>query len=229
MRAAAFCATRNLYPDLAPPIKALLHNSNVEKIFLLLEDDDAGQWLPSECEIINVSGQTYFPPGSPNYGNGWSYMVLMRAVLWKIFPNLDRILSIDVDAFVLSDISHMWELNMEHKCFAGVKETCRDLLPGLNYYNAGMLMQNLSLLRESGLGEECHRALLRRSWAYPEQDVFSLVCSGCFLTLPPEYNAGIGTEPYGDPIIRHFMAEQKTYRQSEIFQHFKNMPWDEVR
>ena len=56
MRAAAMCATRNMYGDLGPPIKALLVNSDVEKIYILAEDPDPGVWLPPECEVIDVSG-----------------------------------------------------------------------------------------------------------------------------------------------------------------------------
>ena len=57
MRAAAFCATRNMYPDIAPPVKALISHSDVEKVYILAEDDEVGVRLPELCEIVNVIKQ----------------------------------------------------------------------------------------------------------------------------------------------------------------------------
>ena len=229
MKAAAMCATRNMYPDLAPPIKALLHYSNVEKIYVLTEDDDPGVWLPTECEVINVSGQRFFPKAGPNYNNPWAWIVLMRAAYFKLFPELDRILSIDLDAFCLQDVSLLWHLDMTDKLIAAVRETTFLDRPELPYYNAGVMVQNLALLRSSGRGEEIIRALNRRFWKYPEQDVFNAACSGSVLQLPAEYNAGRGTLPWGEPIIRHFMGEQSTFRNDPIVKRFRAMPWSEVR
>ncbi len=229
MRAAAFCATRNMYPDIAPPVKALLSHSDVEKIYILAEDDEVGVWLPGLCEIVNVSGQSIFPQSSPNYENPWSWIVLMRAAYFRLFPDLDRILSLDLDAFCLRrDVSTLWRLPMEHKLLAGVRETSDLSTADFPYYNAGVLVQNLDLLRRSGAGDEVIRALNRRRFQYPEQDALNLVCSGAILELPPEYNAGRGTAPYGAPVIRHFMGEQKTFRKSEICRQFREMSWEEA-
>lgn len=229
MKAAVMCATRNLYPDLAPPIKALLVNSDVEKIYLFLEDDDPGIELPPECEVRNVSGLADYWRGSPNFTSGWTYIVLIRSMFHRLLPDLDRVLSIDLDAFVLHDISHLWELDMRNKLVAGVRETTPLDSPELPYFNMGVVMLNLDLLRRTGMGDEVVRALKNRYLQYPEQHAYNFICSGSVLWLPREYNAGIGTEPYGDPVVRHFMAESKTYRQSEIYRHFRDLPWEEVR
>lgn len=229
MKAAAYAATKNLYPDLMPSIKALMKNSDVEKIYLVIEDDDVGYWLPPECEVINVRDQKWFSKKSPNYENVWTHMVLIRAVYYELFPKLDRILSIDADAFVLEDISHLWDLNMDRYFLAAVRETSELDSDDFPYYNAGVMMQNLDLLRRSGRGEEVKRTLQKRKWKYPEQDAFNAVCSGGILRLPQEYNAGRGTAPYGRAVIRHFMGEQKTYRTTEIYHRFVEMPWSEVR
>lgn len=229
MRAAAMCATRNMYKDLGPPIKALLVNSDVEKIYVLTEDPDPGVYLPPECEVIDVSGQRFFTRACPNWSNPWSWIVLMRAVYYRMFPELERILSIDLDAFALSDVSGLWRLDLTGKLLAGVRETSKLARPEFPYYNAGVMVQNLDLLRRSGAGDQIWRALRKRYFAYPEQDAFNLVCSGAVYDLPAEYNAGRGTEPYGEPVIRHFMGEQATFRDSEICRRFAAMPWDKVR
>ena len=228
MRAAVMVATRNLYPDLAPPIKALLVNSDVEKIYLFLEDDDPGVYLPPEVEIRNVADYAAYWRRSPNATSGWTYMVLMRALFHKLIPE-ERVLSLDLDAFVLQDVSHLWRMDMRGKLVAGVRETTPLDSPQLPYFNMGFVMLNLDYLRSTGSGDEIERALMNRYFQYPEQHAYNFICGGSVLWLPREYNAGIGTEPYGDPIVRHFMAESKTYRQSEIYRRFAALPWEEIR
>ena len=221
-------ATRNLYPDLAPPIKALLVNSDVEKIYLFLEDDDPGVYLPPEVEIRNVAEYRAWWRRSPNASSGWTWMVLMRSLFHRLIPE-ERVLSLDLDAFVLQDVSHLWRMDMRGKLVAGVRETTPLDSPQLPYFNMGFVMLNLDYLRSTGSGDEIARALLNRYFQYPEQHAYNLICGGSVLWLPREYNAGIGTEPYGDPIVRHFMAESKTYRQSEIYRRFAALPWEEIR
>lgn len=229
MRAAAMCSTRNLYPDIGPPVKALLKNSDVEKIFLFIEDDDPGVELPPECQCVNVSHLERYWRGTPNAVCGWTWIVLIRSQYHKLLPELDRVLSIDLDAFALQNVSSLWRLDMRDKLVAGVRETTPLDRPEFPYFNMGVAMLNLDLLRRSGAGDEVEKALRRRYMQYPEQDAYNRICSGAVLWLPREWNAGIGTEPYGEPVIRHFMAESKTYRQSEIYQRFAAMPWEEVR
>ena len=222
-------STANLYADIAPPVKALLANSDVEKIFLLLEDPDPGFRLPPECECLDISGWRDYWSASPNAGSSWTWIVLMRSVFYRFFPDLDRILSLDLDAFALKDVSELWRIPLDGKLVAAVGETTSLARPERPYFNAGMMMLNLDLLRRSGRGADIERALLRRRFAYPEQTAFNLLCSGSVHWLPREWNAGKGTEPYGDPVIRHFMAESATYRASGIYTYFRDLPWESAR
>ena len=97
MKAAVYCGTRNLYANMLTAARSLLIHSDVEHIYFLIEDNIFPIELPSEISCINVSGQTYFTPDGPNYNSSWTYMVLIRAALSKIFPHLDTILSLDVE------------------------------------------------------------------------------------------------------------------------------------
>ena len=221
-------SSRNLYPDLGPPIKALLVNSDVEKIYLFLEDDDPGVYLPPECQVVNVSEFNHFWRSSPNATSSWTYMVLMRSLFHRMIPE-DRVLSLDLDAFVLKDVSGLWRLDMTNKLIAAVRETTALDSPDFPYFNMGFVMINLDGLRSTGKGEEIVRALKNRYLQYPEQHAYNFACSGSVLWLPRKYNAGIGTEPYGEPVVRHFMAESATYRDSDIYKHFRDLPWGEVR
>lgn len=227
MRAAVYSATRNLYPMLLPSVKSLLHNSDVERIYLLIEDDAFPGELPAACEVFNVSGQTWFPPGGPNYGSCWTYMVLLRAAYTKIFPRLDRILSMDYDAIVLRDISHLWDLNLDGYCLAAVYEPEKSKKYG-PYINAGVMMMHLDQLRVNQLDDTLIRALNKNYYSFPEQHALSLACRGMIYELNASYNAGNGTGIPDNPHIRHYMGERPLER-FEPFRRYRDMPMEEVR
>ena len=107
MRAAVYSGTKNLYPYMVNSAKSLLNFSNVEKIYFLIEDDIFPYQLPNIFQCINISNQTYFPSDGPNFNNVCTYMVLIRAAYTKIFPDLDRILSIDMDTVINENISEL--------------------------------------------------------------------------------------------------------------------------
>lgn len=54
--------------------------------------------------------------------NRCSYMVLLRVVFTKIFPHLDKILTIDNDTIVKHNISELWDIDMTDYYFAGTTE-----------------------------------------------------------------------------------------------------------
>ena len=122
MKAAVYCGTRNTYDDMLPAIKSLVSHSDVDKIYLLIEDDVFPHELPDYVETINVSGQEYFTKDGPNYNNGWTYMVLMRAALHRVFLEHDTILSLDIDTIVAKDIFELWDYDIEDCYLAAVKE-----------------------------------------------------------------------------------------------------------
>jgi lipopolysaccharide biosynthesis glycosyltransferase len=83
-----------------------------------------------------------------NWYDGWGgYMVLMRSVYSKLFPDLDKILSLDLDTIVTEDISELWELDMSNYFVAGVRDTPEFNKNGL-YVNGGVLFYNLNKIKE---------------------------------------------------------------------------------
>lgn len=227
MIAASYSATRNLYPLLPPAIKSLLRNSPVEKVYLLLEDDDPGFALPAECQVINVSGQTDFRPDGPNYVSHWTWMVLMKMTLYRRLPELDRILTLDVDTIVAHDISELWELDLDGYLYAAAREPAKCRGEQL-YVNAGVLMHNLALLRSSGWGDELVKALNRRAFNFPEQDLISTLGPHLIREIGSTYNAGGGTAPVEDPKIYHFMGI-KPWTGFAIWHRYNAMSWEDVR
>ena len=109
-----YVGTRNHYDFMYWSLKSLLKNSDVDEVYLMIEDDEFPHPIPPCVTPINVSGQTIFPKGGPNYGCQWTYMTLLRAAAALLFPTLDRILTLDNDTIVVDDISDLWELPIKY-------------------------------------------------------------------------------------------------------------------
>lgn len=225
MKAAVYCATRNLYKDVLPSLKSVLKNTDIEKIYLLIEDDEFPEWLPDCVEVRNVSNTKLIKKSGPNYKNWWTYMVLLRGGYHKLFPDLDRILSLDVDTVVLDDVSELWALNMEKKYIAAVEEPL--LSSGHHYVNAGVMFMNLEKLRD-GTGDRILKSLNEKKWKMPEQDCYNHFCDGKVYLLPGDYNSSFCTAPimFKEKII-HYPSRQD-WMDEPIVQKYRNMSWEEV-
>ena len=233
-KAAVYCGTANLYGDMAVAAKSLLANSDVDKIFFLIEDD----WFPydyyGDIELINVKGQTYFPIGGPNYYSHWTYMILMRVALTKMFPDLDRILSLDVDTIVADDISDFWATDMGDCVVGMVPEYLTEFRPfGPTYWNAGVMLMDLAKLRENGLDDKIIYAINHEEFRCPEQCAFNKYCAGRIYTLPTRYNEGIACGMSDNPAIAHFVGSRNwqnwgDHKHHGLLQKYREMKWEEV-
>lgn len=222
MKSACYCGTRNLYGDMLPPLKSLLKNSDVDRVYLLIEDDTFPYELPSQVSTINVSNQPWFRHDGPNYKNHWTYMVLMRAALHRVFPNLDRILSLDVDTIVAKDVSDLWDYDIDNYWIAGVKEPNKSV--SRLYINAWVMLLNLKKLREDGKGDEIIEALNTRHYGFNEQDCINELCQGGILEIPSDYNSSNWTVPTTTPKIVHYAAIQH-YQSAPLVKMYQDMDW----
>lgn len=227
MKAACYCGTRNLYGDMIPAVKSLLCHSDVDRVYLLIEDDEFPYWLPDKVECINVSGQTYFKADGPNYRNEWTYMVLMRAALHRVFPDLDRILSLDVDTVVEEDISELWNIPLYDYWLAAAKEPYKSEWFKKLYINCGVMLLNLKKLRDDGKGDELMEALNRKHYRFNEQSCIMERCQGGILEIPSDYNANDYTEQTDTKKIVHFAAVSG-WKNRPLVEKYRSMDWEEI-
>ena len=204
-----YSATRNLYPYLPPAYMSLLaHNPDIEKIYLLIEDDKLPYAIPKQCECINVSGQQYFKPDEcKNYDSVFTYMALIRSAFTKYFPHLDRIISLDVDTIVCDSIQPMWDMDLEGKWFAAVPEWQGKYRPyGNLYYNFGVVVYNLKQIREDGVDDKVIEFLNTTLTPYCEQDAFQKFNDGTQdAKLDARYNEAYHiTMQTNNPAIVHY-------------------------
>lgn len=205
MKAAAYFATRKLYDVLVPAARSLAAHSDVDKIYLFLEDAKTPPFCPDICEVRNLAGQTVFRKTGPNFAGKWTYMSMMRLALPFLLPDLDRVLYLDVDTIVDRDISELWDLDLTGCYAAAVREPEKSTDEKI-YVNAGVMMMNLAQLRD-GMAAKLIDKLNRHFVPFKEQDVLNEYCQGRILLLPGEYNVSNWTDPpEGPPKIYHFAA-----------------------
>ena len=227
-KVAVYTGTKNLYPEMVAAVKSILINSDVDEVWLFIEDDEFPYPLPNMVKTKNVSGQKYFKPDGPNMNSKFTYMAMMRAVLYKEFPKLDKILALDVDTIVDKDISELWDMDLgETYYLAAVPEFRRSFRDDI-YVNIGVALYNLELLRD-GKGDEVVKMLNEGNYTYLEQDVFNQRCKGKILALPSDYNATYYTEPTNHPKIVHYAGvKHDEWRRLPLVDHYYNVPWKDI-
>jgi len=225
MKAACYCMTRNIYEQVIPSMKSLLEHSDVDRIYLLTEDDDTGIAFPGCVTTVNVAGQQYFPRDGPNYNNGWTWMVMMRMALCHVLPDLDRILALDLDTIVREDISELWDTPIQNHYCAGVAESGKSRT-GAPYINMGVVLWNLQKMRD-GKADEVIQKLNEHYYRFPEQDCFNSCHENKIYFLSAEYNANYYTDMTRGFRIRHYAAEPGWYYDEPIVREYISKPWPE--
>lgn len=183
-----YFSTRNLYNVLPAAYNSLLAYNPDVHVYCFIEDDKLPFKTPKQVTCVNVSDQDIFPHDGPNYVTRYSYMILIKAALTKFFPDADKALILDVDTIVCADITPLWDWDLSHAYYAAVMEPEGSRIRGVPYANFGIVMLNLSRLRNSGKDDLIIEELNTHKYSFPEQDAFNKICMNRFDPLPPEYN-----------------------------------------
>ena len=215
-----YFSTRNLYDVLPAAYNSLLAFNPDVHVYCFIEDDKLPYKTPKQVTCVNVTGQTLFPEDGPNYRTRYSYMILLKAALTKIFPDADKALILDVDTIVCHDIMQLWDWDLSHAYYAAVMEPEGSRIRGIPYANFGVVMLNLARLRTSGKDDLVIEAINTHAFRYPEQDAFNLICMNRFDPLPPDYNVtNFAFDITGNPThiyIKHYAGLNDWSDQGEV-------------
>ncbi len=177
----------------------------------------------------------------------FSQATFIRLFASELFgDDVDRVLYIDSDVVVESDVSALWDIDLGDKAVwamqDGDDEDSRTLFEGVRpegglppdakYFNAGVLLINLPEWRRKRVGERAIELLLTRqpTLRFLDQDALNAITLGDWGRLPARWNKQMGrwkkagTAPMSERGILHFTADKPwkpTYyhKHSRIF-HF---------
>lgn len=226
-KVAVYSGSKNLYPDMVTAVKSLLINSDVDIIYLLIEDDEFPFNLPDCVKTINVSNQDFFIENGPNMKSRYSYLAMMRAALCYIFPEIDIILSLDVDTIVDKDISDIWNLPLGDEYYFSASRENHRCYEDVLYTNMGVTLFNLKKLRD-GKASEVIDILNHSKFSYVEQDVFNCLCQGRILDMPSCYNVNTWTDNTSDERILHY-AGIKAFQGYAPYLKYQGIPFSDIR
>lgn len=202
-------------------IRSLLENGNVDKIFFIVEDDKLPFNIPIDHEIINV-GDGYkkiFPDGSPNANIMFTRMVLMRVLTARLLPeDLDTVLQLDVDTIICDKLDPIFDIDLTDKYFAATQEFKGNWRPyGQKYYNIGVMLMNLKLIRETGIDYTLVKALNTERFQWGEQCAWNKYClpGNKIADMPVRFNETPFTGFTDNPAIVHFAGTKDWYNSPQ--------------
>lgn len=149
-----------------------------------------------KVNIIKVDGKKYEKLKKDNLHV--STTAIFKFDLPNIFPNLDKILYIDGDVLIQSDLINLYNEDIS-KNYAGVvidfngltypsEFKARLKVKNKYYFNSGMLLLNLKKLREDNVAQKLIKYRLYKNNFYMDQDAFNVVFKDNVKYLSLNYN-----------------------------------------
>jgi lipopolysaccharide biosynthesis glycosyltransferase len=152
---------------------------------------------PNSIEIIG--GQTLLE--APAYSalvEGHAYLsrvTFLRLHAADLLPALDKAIFLDADLVVEDDLVALYNTELGTAFAAAVRAMTILRLPPRNrkplidpYFNAGVLLLNLSLMRKQQHGRKLREAIARHQFPCHDQDALNFVFEGNVVWLSPRYN-----------------------------------------
>ena len=234
MKVAVYSGTSNLYSAMVTAAKSLLFNSSVDVIYFLIEDDEFPEKLPPQIKTLNVSKQRFFPKHSANCKTSFSYMALLRVCYTKLFPDLDRVLQLDVDTVVVDNIDELWDIDLTGKYFAAVEECRSTYKPfGKKYYNIGVTMFNLDEIKKDHVDDKMIKFLNHKTTPYIDQDACNKFLIRKSINLPLRFNETVVTGFTDSPAVVHYAGFKEwesnpRVSRREYLKKYREMTWEEA-
>lgn len=182
---------------------------------------------------------------------GFTIGTMFRCMLPELLPDLSKIVYLDADIFVNTDIKELWEFDICDYCLAGVVDegVIKFHTPNIlykypkidrnQYFNAGVLCMNLTKIKQIGnLRDLVVEFLVNNPEAtYPDQDAFNVLFHNNILYLDSSWNQFVYSHREENidtlnPGIYHFAADVLVvYSNSKIdMEYFKTLcrtPWSD--
>lgn len=154
--------------------------------------------------------------------------IWFRFLIPDIFKQQNKAIYLDADTIVFEDIGKLYDIKMcgtEGYVCGAVEDANqgRKKLFGIErYYNSGVLLMNLSLMREEKIKDKCIELALRKSeMIMPDQDSLNVICKDRIYTLETKWNfmchSGLVNENYKKSLrgkeigIVHFAPTKPEY------------------
>ena len=185
---------------------------------------------------------------SHRYGTRLNQVTYWRFALADLLPNVSKVLYLDADILVVSDLAPLWNIGVDDVYAAVVKDHSLmaqnyhdDLDEGIGaYFNAGMMLINLDLWRNNKIKQKLIQTFETRSyWEFNDQDVLNIVLNENVCYIDDSYNSQTYTIQNGlvdVPVVVHFTGQEKPWHASshhpytnEFREHLNTTPFKDIK
>ena len=207
--AIAFCADRKFFPYASVAILSLLENGGCEDIPIFFfadhfekEDienfDRLGSSAPGRLHLVELNHENL--KGLPSVRH-MSRATFIRLWVPEILRSFGKILYLDSDILVVSELSSIFETVLQGKCVAAVRDlvgekTCKiDFFRSGDkaYFNAGVLLIDTAQWRHTQISEKVLKLARNddereKLSAYADQCLLNFIIRGDFVELDKKFN-----------------------------------------
>lgn len=158
-----------------------------------------------------------------------SYFTYSKLLLAEVLPEVDDVLYLDIDTLIRAPLDELLSWELRHPVGAVHDWASGEHLFGTSrrpYFNAGVLRLSLARMRRENLWSQARRIFKTRNLRIVDQDVFNLLFSDRFDSLPPTFNVfdsltqrRDGFAVVRDPAIVHFAGQKKPWHRSQRSQY----------
>jgi lipopolysaccharide biosynthesis glycosyltransferase len=169
-------------------------------------------------------------------------------------PAYSKVIYLDVDMLMLSDVEDLWSVDISHYLHAAVMDprvksfdnswggvlNYKELqfAPETMYFNSGLIVFNLDKFREGNYGQKILQCIIdnEKYAQYPDQYGFNVVTADQWLPLDSRWNS-FADNYIEKPFLIHFIGRKpiyKTYSFSReyreiFFDYLKETPWADFK
>lgn len=185
-----------------------------------------------------------------------TYETYYRFLVLDIFEGYDRVLYLDCDMVVNSDIAELFFIDMDDEYIAAVRDydfiaSCvkkedfywENILKYINiddffnYFQAGVILFNLDNLKDKFTSEKLFEVAMSRSWYFHDQDVLNYLFNGHIKYIDDKWNVfslledGSNREDLiNNSLAAGFAESYKRSRNNPCIIHYAGVPkvWDDT-
>lgn len=107
--------------------------------------------------------------GSPNESAYCSPYTLIRLLADRVDRLPDKILYLDIDVMFNRDINLLYSVDVEDVEYAAARDHYGKYLISINYVNAGVMLWNLKMMRETGLLVRARELIRKKKLTFADQ------------------------------------------------------------
>ncbi len=197
--------------------------------------------------VTREGGQITFLPVGRDRSDGlpaaspFSIEMWFRIFLPELLSHDERVLYVDADTIATDSIEPLWHTDLGDTYLAAVTNVFQHnhlhrpgelgLAGPEVYFNSGVLLLNLELMRRDGCTQAMHELALERGaeLEWPDQDVLNLVLGSRRLALHPRWNCMNGTLRFPTSVDVFGKQAVEEARRWPGIRHFEgpnaNKPW----